>query len=142
MADLRAGLFALHKAGWRFASVTIYGKRVYYQNIRKVLGNVPIQMCIFHQKAIMRRYITDRPQSACGKDLKAVMGTLCYMDHQEFIDKFYTLLREDKGFLDERNDKGGYKHGKLRAAFRSLQENLPLKVLSRTSKKKSESTVG
>jgi hypothetical protein len=126
MADLRAGLFALHKAGWRFASVTIDGKRGYYQNIRKLLGNVPIQMCIFHQKAIMRRYITDKPKSACGKDLKALMGALCHMDHQEFIDKFYMLLREYKGFLDERNDKGGYMHSKLRAAFRSMQENLPL----------------
>lgn len=50
MADLRTGLFALHKAGWRFASVTIDGKRGCFQNIRKVLGNVPIQMCIFHKK--------------------------------------------------------------------------------------------
>jgi hypothetical protein len=39
-----------------------------FNNIRKLLGNIPIQMCLFHQKAIVRRYITDRPRSRCGKD--------------------------------------------------------------------------
>jgi hypothetical protein len=126
MADLRAGLFALREAGFRIKSVTIDGKRGYIQNIRKILGLVPIQMCIFHQKMIMRRYITDRPKSACGKDLKALMERLCSMDHQKFIDRFYMLLAEYKGFLEERNYNGGYKHGKLGAAFRSMQENLPL----------------
>lgn len=126
MADLRTGLFALRKAGFRIKSVTIDGKRGYIQNIRKVLGFVPIQMCIFHQKMIMRRYITDKPKSSCGKDLKALMERLCSMDHQEFIDRFYTLLAEYKGFLEERNYNGGYKHGKLRSACRSMQENLPL----------------
>jgi len=125
MVDLRTALFAIQKAGWRFASVTIDGKRGYFQNIRKVLGNVPIQMCIYHQKAIIRRYITDKPKSSCGKDLKALMAALDSMDHQDFIDKFYTLYEQYKYFLEEKNQNGGYIHGKLRAAFRSMQENLP-----------------
>jgi hypothetical protein len=125
-ADLRTGLLAIKEAGFRVKSFTIDGRRGYIQNIRKIFGNVPIQMCIFHQKAIVRRYITDKPKSACGKALKTLMETLCYADQQEFIDRFYGLAEEYRGFLEERNEKGGYRHGKLRAAFRSMQENMPL----------------
>lgn len=126
VTDLRASLFELIDAGFRIKSVTIDGRRGYYQNIRKILGNIPIQMCMFHQKAIMRRYITDKPKSACGKALKELMARLCYMEPQEFVDRFYCLAGKYAGFLRERNEKRGYKHGKLRAAFKSMQENLPL----------------
>ena len=125
-ADLRAGLIELKEAGFRIKSVTIDGRRGYYQNIRKILGNVPIQMCLFHQKAIIRRYITDKPKSACGKDLKVVVAKMCHMEQQEFIDRVYGLAKEYNGFLEERNEKRSYKHGKLRAAFKSMKENLPL----------------
>ena len=27
-------------------------------------------MCLFHQKAIIRRYIADKPKSRCGIELK------------------------------------------------------------------------
>ena len=54
------------------------------------------------------------------------METLCSAEPQEFIDRFYSLAKEYNGFLQERNEKGGFKHGKLRAAFRSVQENMAL----------------
>ena len=73
-------------------SVTIDGRRGYINNINKLLGNVPIQMCLFHQRAIVRRYITDKPKSSCGKDLKDLMNILCKPEsQQEFIDRFYKL---------------------------------------------------
>jgi len=46
---------------------------------------IPIQMCLFHQKAIIRRYITDNPRSSFGKDLKQVMHLLCYSANQNLI---------------------------------------------------------
>jgi hypothetical protein len=123
-ADLRSGLIDIKEAGFRIKSVTIDGRRGYIRNIRKILGPVPIQMCIFHQKMIVRRYITDKPQSACGKDLKMLMETLCHADPQKFIDRFYGLAKDYNGFLQERNDKGGFKHQKIRAAFRSMHDNM------------------
>ncbi len=88
--DFREGILALKAANYRILSVTIDGRRGYINNIRKLLGNIPIQMCLFHQKAIIRRYITDRPRSHCAKQLKELMHLLCRPEsQQEFIDKFY-----------------------------------------------------
>lgn len=125
VADLVSGLLDIKQAGYRIASVTIDGRRGYYRNLRKILGNIPIQMCIFHQKAIVRRYITDKPKSACGMELKELMATLCHPDHQKFIDRFSALQEKYKYFLAERNLTGGYKHGRIKAAFRSIDDTMP-----------------
>ena len=121
----REGILALKKANYRIASVTIDGRRGYINNIRKLLGNIPIQMCLFHQKLIIRRYITDKPQSQCGRDLKELMQLLCKPEsHQDFINKFYLLQSKYHGLLHQRNHLGHYKHNNLRAAFRSLDSNM------------------
>lgn len=121
---LRDGLRDLRTAGYRVASVTIDGRKGYTETIRKGLGNVPIQMCLFHQRAIVRRYITDRPKTTCGQELKALMKQLGHMSPEAFIEAFYLLKLKHKETLNALNEKGDYRHGKLRSAFRSLQSNL------------------
>jgi hypothetical protein len=119
------GINALKDANYCILSVTVDGRRGYINNIRKLLGNIPIQMCLFHQKAIIRRYITDRPRSQCGKDLKELMHHYCKPElQQEFIDQFYRLQDKYRYFLLQRNELGSYKHNALRAAFRSLDSNM------------------
>jgi hypothetical protein len=123
--DFKEGIIALKAANYRILSVTIDGKRGYINNIRKLLGNIPIQMCLFHQKAIIRRYLTDKPRSQCGKDLKELMHLICKPEsHQEFIDKFYLLKEKYHGLIHQRNELGSYKHNALRAAFKSIETNL------------------
>jgi hypothetical protein len=121
---LRGGLRELRDAGYRIKSVTIDGKRGYTRVVREWLGAVPIQMCLYHQTAIVRRYITDRPKSRCGQELKALMKSLCSMTQSDFINAFYLLMQRHRAFLDERNFERAYRHAKLRAAFRSLRDNL------------------
>ena len=90
------------------------------------MENVPIQMCIYHQKAIIRRYITDRPRTRCGQDLKELMESLCKTEyHQNFIDNFYHLKDKHQFLLNKRNENGDYVHTHLRAVFKSLEDNLP-----------------
>lgn len=121
----REGIRALKAAKYRIQSVTIDGRRGYVNNIRKLLGNIPIQMCLFHQKAIVRRYITDRPRSQCGRELKELMHLLCKSEfQQEFIDKFYFLKTKYHGFLHQRNGLGDYKHQALRSAIKSIDSNM------------------
>lgn len=121
----REGIRAVKAAGFSIHSVTIDGRRGYINAIRKLIGNIPIQMCLFHQKAIVRRYITDRPRNQCGRDLKELMYLLCKPERQqEFIDKFYLLKDKYYGFLHERNEFGQYKHQALRSAFKSIETNL------------------
>jgi len=124
--DFREGINALKAANYCILSITIDGRRGYINNIRKLLGQIPIQMCLFHQKAIVRRYITDRPRSQCGKDLKELMHHLCKPEsQQEFIDQFYLLQEKYCYFLLRKNELGSFKHNALRAAFRSIDSNMP-----------------
>ena len=124
--DFREGIIALKTSNYRILSVTIDGRRGYINNIKKLLGRIPIQMCLFHQKAIIRRYITDKPRSQCGKDLKELMHLICKPEsHQEFIDKFYLLKEKYHGFLHQKNELGCYRHSAFRSAFRSIDSNMP-----------------
>ena len=118
--DLRDGLTAIMNAGFRIKSVTIDGRRGFYSNIKKVCGNIPVQMCMFHQTAIIRRYITNNPKSKCGKELKDLMTQIKNAD-QKFINDFYALKEKYKQYLNQKNDNGEFKHQSLRSAFRSLQ---------------------
>ena len=124
---LREGLMTIIDAGYLLKSITIDGRRGYFNNIKKIFGkNIPIQMCIFHQKAIIRRYITDNPTSRCGQELKELTKRLTDTDnHQQFIDDFYNLKNKYQFYLQERNDNQEFKHQALRSAFRSLESNLP-----------------
>ncbi len=123
--DFREGIIALKSSNYCIHSITIDGRRGYINNIRKLLGKIPIQMCLFHQKAIIRRYITDRPRSQCGKDLKELMNLLCKPEEQQnFINQFDYLQSKYHRLLHQRNEFGEYKHNALRAAFRSLDQNM------------------
>lgn len=44
---------------------------------------------------------------------------------QRFHNAFYDLQEKHRVFLEKRNEKREFKHQALRAAFKSLQENLP-----------------
>ena len=124
-ADLKRGLWALKEAGYQFKSVTIDGRSGYYKTIRKVLGPVPIQMCLFHQSAIITRYLTYRPESAAGKDLKDLMEKLKKMEQTAFMTRFYWLKHRYQSFLDQRHENGKWKHEKVRAAYQSIDRNMP-----------------
>lgn len=124
VAILRRGLYELWEAGYRFKSITIDGKKGFIQAIRKALGGVPIQMCHFHQKMIVRRYLTNNPKTECGRDLKALMNSLGSMKPEEFINAFYLLKEQHRSTLEKLNEKKQYQHKKLRSAFRSVQENM------------------
>ncbi len=117
---------SLKSSNYSILSVTIDGRRGYINNIRKLLGNIPIQMCLFHQKAIIRRYITDRPWSQCGMDLRGGLMHLLWKpeSHQEFIYQFYFLKEKYYGLLHQMNEFGCCKHSALRVAFKSIDSNM------------------
>lgn len=126
LADLHACLDQLVLAGYRFKSFTLDGKRGFACALQKRFPDVPIQMCVFHQKMIIRRYITNNPKSRCGQDLKALMAGFLKGTPEGFSAKFKDLQRRHKDFLGEKNKAGKFKHKRLRSAVRSLRTNSPL----------------
>ena len=91
---------------------------------------MPIQMCQFHQAAIIRRYITQNPKMPASFELKEIVSLMKSTDKESFtgaLDQWHTKW---KSFLDERTTneitgKSHYTHKRLRSAYRSLKTNQP-----------------
>ncbi len=88
----------------------------------------PIQMCQFHQVAIVIRYITRNPKVQASIELKKLMHLLPQTDKESFwgaLEQWHTKWED---YLNERTvnpdtGKSRYVHKRLRSAYRSLESN-------------------
>jgi hypothetical protein len=90
----------------------------------------PIQMCQFHQKQIVRRYITNSPQTPAAIELKEIVKELPNCDRQWFEILLDIWEAKYGGFIKQRTinqetKRWFYTHKRLRSAYRSLRKNLP-----------------
>jgi len=115
----------LKSIGYEFKSFTIDGRAGLCKNLRERYPNVPVQFCQFHQKMIIRRYITDKPKLECSQELKQLMKYLTKLDEKTFKEKLGKLESKYQGFLLEKNEQGEFMHKNLRKALRSLRTNMP-----------------
>ena len=92
-------------------------------------SSTPVQMCQFHQAAIIRRYITKRPRLQASIELNEVVRLLPKTDKESFTGALNKWFVKWEKFLNERtiNNETGksfYTHKRLRSAYRSLKTNL------------------
>lgn len=125
LAEITQGLKFLDTQGFKYASMTIDGRRGVIKLLEAGYPHLPIQLCQFHQAQIIRRYTTNNPKTDCGIELKLLMKVLTTMDYFTFKTQLEILHEKYKDFLKQRNEQGQYKHRQLRSAFRSLKTNLP-----------------
>ena len=71
------------KLGYTIQSVTLDGKR----GLNKAFKDIPIQMCHFHQKKIVQRYITMKPKLEAGLALKKIVLRLTQTTEKNFSQK-------------------------------------------------------
>jgi hypothetical protein len=119
-------LQALLFQGFTILSVTMDGKRGLYG----LFGAYPVQMCHFHQQAIVTRYLTRNPQYKASMDLKRIASYLGRCTRRRFERLLCAWHTRHHHFLDEKvpddSPRGWhYKHKRLRSAFRSLKTHLP-----------------
>ncbi len=125
MTVIEQGLLHLHAEGWRFSSFAIDGRRGVVQLLERMFPGTPIQLCLYHQKAIVRRYTTTHPKTECGKAIRALMAEMLNLAEPDFLARLHDIKRTHRDFLKERNEQGQFMHRKLRAALRSLTSNAP-----------------
>lgn len=92
--------------------------------------DIPVQMCQFHQCAIIRRYLTKNPKLKAGQELMMVVDLMKQTDKESFTGALELWFEKWESFLNERTvnpltNKSFYTHKKLRNAYRSLRNNLP-----------------
>jgi hypothetical protein len=116
----------IEQQGFTLKAAVIDGKR----GVKEVFMDLPVQMCQFHQVAIINRYLTRKPKLEAGKELRSIALFLTGSTEKEF-----TALLDDwhgkwKDFLKEKSinletQRLHYTHKRLRSAYRSLKTNLP-----------------
>jgi len=112
--------------GYEIKAIIIDGKRGLY----KAFKDYPVQMCHFHQKKVIQRYITMHPRLEAGKDLKKVMYNLTTTTQTIFTKRLNEWYEKHKDFLAEKTInpdtlKEQYTHQKLVSAYKSLVTHLP-----------------
>jgi hypothetical protein len=120
------GVHTLREKGFKILAAICDGRR----GLIHLLGDVPIQMCQFHQVAIVTRYLTRKPKLDAGKELRALTLLLAKTDKESFVGGLHDWHEKWHLFLNERsvNKETGstrYTHKNLRSAYRSLKTNLP-----------------
>ena len=124
--EYQRGRAHVEKLGFKVKAITLDGR----PGVRNLFNDVPVQMCHFHQKQIIKRYLTSNPKLPASIELRAIVDTLTYASEKEFTDKFYVWCEKWESFLKERTTdpvtkKWSYTHKKVRSARHSLKNNLP-----------------
>ena len=120
------GIEEIARRGIKIQAVICDGRKGLFQ----LLGaEVPVQMCNFHQVAIIRRYLTKKPKMQASIELWEHTLLLIRTEKESFTGGLAAWYSKWEGFLNERkadaNGKKRYVHKKLRSAYRSLKTNLP-----------------
>jgi hypothetical protein len=116
----------LESIGYTFQAMILDGRK----GIREVFGDIPVQICHFHQLAAIKRYLTSRPKLEAGKELRIIALALPKLNEsllgqvlEEWRAKWQEFLKERTYSEDSKHWQ--YTHRRIRAAFRSLKTNLP-----------------
>jgi len=119
------GIKELQTKGYLITAIVCDGRR----GLLNSFESIPVQMCQFHQVAIIRRYITKKPRLQASIELTQVVRLLTKTDKESFEGALNEWYKKWKDFLNERSIneetcKSYYTHKRLRSAYRSLNTNL------------------
>jgi hypothetical protein len=126
MAHYHYGRKILEAKGWTFTAAVIDGRR----GLATVFKDIPVQVCQFHQLQTVTKYLTRRPKTEAGKELRMLALTLTKTDEQTFTKALSLYEKKWNHFLNEKTIVLGlkrpqYTHKNVRSALRSLKSNLP-----------------
>jgi hypothetical protein len=120
----KRGIEDLKSKGFIVLAIVCDGRKGLLQSFDKI----PVQMCQFHQVAIIRRYITKNPKLPASIELKSLVGLLKQTDKESFEGGLNDWYIKWEPYLNERTTnpetgKSHYTHKRLRSAYRSLKTN-------------------
>ena len=122
----RYGRRILEERGWMFTAAVVDGRR----GLARVFSDIPVQICIFHQMKRVTKYLTRRPETLAGQELRALMLQLPKSNEHDFTKLLADWHIRWKDFINEKTKIIGcnrwfYTHKNVRSAYLSLQTNLP-----------------
>lgn len=126
VAHYHYGRKILEERGWTFTAAVIDGRR----GLATIFKDMPIQMCHFHQLKIVTKYLTKRPKTDAGKELRVLSLTLSRTDEKTFFNALTAWEKKWRHFYTEKTYVTGTKHWyhthkNVYSAYHSLKRNLP-----------------
>lgn len=126
MANYYYGRRILEEKGWIFQAAVVDGRR----GLTTVFKDIPVQICQFHQMKQVTKYLTRRPETLAGQDLRRIMLQLPRSNEKEFVGLLHYWHKKWKEFINKKTYLLGtkhwyYTHKKVRSAYKSLETNLP-----------------
>lgn len=119
------GILELKRQGFIISAIVCDGRKGLIQSFK----DIPVQMCQFHQSAIIRRYLTKKPKLKPSQELIQVLDLMTITDKESFVGALNLWFEKWESFLKERTvnphtNKSTYTHKKIRSAYNSLKNNL------------------
>ena len=116
----RKGIRILQQHWVRILWITMDGRR----GLLWGFGEIPTQMCHFHQKAIIRRNVGKKPKLDAHKELVDIAFMLGKITEKVRVEWLTDRERRYEKWLKEKNKNWNYQHRKARASVRSLKYHL------------------
>lgn len=119
------GLKAILNKGIAIQSITADG----FKGLSTLYPDIPFQLCQFHQQQTVRRYLTRRPKSDAGGELKELADSLFGYSKADFERELFLWHARHRDYLNELSysidgHQKWYTHKRLRSAYHSLRRNL------------------
>ena len=122
-----AGISEIRRRGISIQGIACDGRKGLFGGL---FGDIPMQMCQFHQIKIVTRYLTRKPKAQAAIDLKNLTSKLTKLSKSEFVNSLNNWYTNWYDYLNERSKspstgKTYYTHKRLRSAYLSLKKHLP-----------------
>lgn len=118
------GIMELRRSWREIEAIVCDGRR----GLLTMFPMIPTQMCQFHQRQIIRRYITKNPVLKPNIELNEIMKWLTWTDKSTFEIELETWYKKYRNWLNEKwinsEWKNYYMHRRTRSAYFSLKRNL------------------
>jgi hypothetical protein len=121
-----AGIAEISRRGIHIQGIVCDGR----QGLFGLFGDIPVQMCQFHQIQIVQRYLTRKPKAQAAIELKKITLKLTKYHKEMFMNSLNNWYLKWSDYLNERSaspstGKTYYAHKRLRSAYLSLKKHLP-----------------
>ena len=131
--EIKEDLENLISLGVQIESITCDGHKALLKAIRKACRHVIIQRCLVHIQRMCRIWLTMRPKSHAGTELRTIVSRLHTIKTHEQKNYWLASLvkwhREHENYLKEKSyaqtGRYWYKHKLLRRSFTVIRRALP-----------------
>ena len=132
--ELKEDLENLHALGVKIESITCDGHKAILKAVRRSSNGATLQRCLVHIQRMCRIWLTKRPLSDAGKELRIIISQLhliqtaferdCWIVSMVRWYEKYELFINEKSFNPTSN-RYGYKHKLVRRSFMTIKNALP-----------------